>query len=393
MRKSFKYKAIISKSTAKKASEILHLCRTLYNLAITERRLEYQNFKNHFALLSKDKQRRRLSAFDQSKQLTELKELFPEFKQVPSQALQDVTERVGKAQSAAFRSFKKTGKFTKPRYKGRDRYKSFTLKQSGWKLEGRHLRISGIGIFKLRLSRPIQGTIKTITISHSNGDWFVSFSCDNVPAVIPIGPAKPAVGIDLGLTHFYTDSEGNKVANPRYLKKSADSLAVAQRALAKKKRGSKNRVKCRRQLSKKHKKVSNSRRDFHYKTAKRLVANFHTIVMEDLNIKDLILKDEYNKSIHDVGWGNFEAILIAKAEEAGRRVLFVDPKYTSQDCSECGARVAKSITEREHICPCGAKMCRDVNAARNIVKKGGFSLEELSRYSRFGRSRSELVAV
>lgn len=391
MRKSFKYKAIVSSSTAHRASEILLLCRILYNLAIQERRLEYVNFKNHFALLPKDKQRKRLSAFDQANQLKELKELFPEFKQVPSQALQDVTERVGKAHSASYIIYKKTGKFTRPRYKGKDRYKSFTLKQSGWKLEGRYLRVTGVGVFKLRLSRPILGDIKTITISRSCDEWYVSFSCDNVPAVIPIGPAKQAIGIDLGLTHFYTDSEGNKVANPRYLKKSADSLSEAQRALAKKKRGSKNRIKCKQQLSKKHRKVSNSRRDFHYKTAKRLVANFHTIVMEDLNIKGL-LKDEYNKSIHDVGWGNFEAILIAKAEEAGRIVLLVDPKYTSQDCSECGARVKKDITEREHVCPCGARMCRDVNAARNIVKKGGFSLEDLSRYIRFGQSRSELAA-
>lgn len=399
MRKSFKYKAITNSKTNSRATALLNSCQYLYNLAITERRFEYQNYKNHHSLKYPANRRKRLSAFDQSNQLPDLKEIHPEFKSIPSQAAQDIIDRVGKAYQRFYNLISKGQKCGLPRYKAKDRYKSFTLKKSGWKLEGRYLRVTGVGVFKLRLSRPILGEIKTITISRSCGEWYVSFSCDNVPEVIPIGPAKQAVGVDMGLTSFYTDTEGNKVSNPRYLKKSADSLAVAQRALAKKKRGSNNRKKCKAQLSKKHKKVSNSRRDFHYKVAKRLVANFYTIVLEKLNIKGMVSQDKFNKSIHDVSWGEFFAILSAKAEEAGRRVIAVNPKNTSQDCCICGCIVKKDITIRLHECACGAKMCRDLNAAYNILSRAGFNLLEYlpdglrELYKRFGRSRSEGIAL
>ncbi len=398
MRKTFKFKAKVSSFTSRKALDVLYLCRSLYNITLEQRKLEYKNYKNHHALVpAESRLRKRLTTFDQSKQLTELKEAFPEYKQIPSQAAQDVVERVGKAYQKFYSGYK-TEKVGPPRFKSSDRYHSFTLKQAGWKLEGRHLRVSGIGLFKLRLSREILGTIKTITLKYSCGDWYITFSCDDVPEVKPIGPAKQAVGIDLGLTHFYTDSEGNKVKNPRHLKKHAHSLAEAQRALARKKRGSTNRKKCKRTLSKKHRKVSNSRKDFHYKTAKRLVRNFQTIVMEDLNIKGMITQNKYNKSIHDVGWGEFETILIAKAEEAGRTVLRVNPKNTSQMCSCCGEIVAKDLTVRVHRCACGAEIDRDLNAAWNILKLGGYNFWEhcseelLPSAARFGQNRSKLCA-
>ena len=398
MRKSFKFKAKVSKTTGQKAIGLLNLCRILYNLTLEQRKLEYKNFKNHHALVpSERRSRKRLTTFEQHKQLTELKQEFPEFKQIPSQVAQDVVDRVGKAY-ANFYSRIKTEKVGTPRFKSRDRYHSITFKQAGWKLEGRHLHIKGVGIFKLYLSREILGTIKTVTLRYSCDSWYVTFSCDNVPAVRPIGPAKQAIGIDLGLSHFYTDSEGNKVENPRHLKKHARSLEEAQRALSLKKHGSNNRKKAKKQVAKIHRKVSDSRKDFHYKTAKRLVQNFQTIVMENLNIKSMIAQGKYNKSIHDVGWGEFEAILLAKAEEAGREVLRVNPKNTSQECSCCGELVEKDISVRVHRCACGAEIDRDLNAAWNILRRGGYyfwehcSEELVLNVFRLGNNRSELCA-
>lgn len=398
MRKSFKFKAKVSKTTSQKAISLLNYCRILYNLTLEQRKLEYQNFKNHHALVpSERRSRKRLSTFDQSKQLTELKKEFPEFKQIPSQVAQDVVERVGKA-FELFYTRHKTEKVGTPRFKSKDRYHSLTFKQSGWRLEGRHLHIKGVGIFKLYLSREILGTIKTITLKYSCDSWFVTFSCDQVPEVKPIGPAKQAIGIDLGLTHFYTDSEGNKVENPRHLKKHSNSLSEAQRALSLKKKGSNNRKKAKKRVAKLHRKVSDSRRDFLYKTAKRLIQNFRTIVMEDLNIKNMIAQNKYNKSIHDVSWGEFEAILLAKAEEAGRKVLRVNPKNTSQECSCCMEIVPKGIEERVHRCACGAVIDRDLNAAWNILRRGGYYFwehvpEELVlNVFRLGNNRSELCA-
>ena len=379
MRKSFQFKAKCSKTTGRKALSILHLCQTLYNLCLEQRVLEYKNFKSYHQLVPQERRtRRRLSTFQQSKELPQLKKEFEYFKQIPSQAAQDVVERVGKAYQKFYNMVgKEKGGF--PRFKSKDRYHSFTLKQAGWKLEGRHLRVSGVGIFKLFKSREIVGTIKTVTLKYTGDAWFITFSCDDVPAVVPIGPAKQAVGIDLGLSHFYTDSEGTHVKNPRHTKKHAESLAGAQRALARKTRGSSRRRKCKQVVSRVHRKVSNSRKDFHFKTAKQLVRNFHTIVLEKLNVKGMISQGKYNKSIHDVGWSSFVATLLAKAEEAGRRVLFVDPRYTSQDCSGCGVRVPKGIEVRVHLCPaCGLEKDRDWNAAINILKRSGQDLLEPS---------------
>lgn len=368
MRKTFRFKAIVNSETDARASVLLQRCRELYNLALEQRRRAFLSQRN--SPLPKDQKNKLPNYYDQAKQLTELKQEFNEFRKIPAQAAQEVLERVHKGYNLFFSGLKAGTRSGLPRFKGEDRYHSFTLKQAGWKLEGKHLSLSGIGTFKLRMSREIKGDIKTITVSKKQGDWYVSFSCDNVPAVRPIGPAKQDIGLDLGITSFYADSEGNKVENPRHLKKSAEKLAAAQRALALKKRGSNNRKKCKRDLARKHKRVSDCRKDFHYKTALRLVRNFSTIVVEDLKIKNMTRNSKFSKGILDSGWGDFVNILCAKAEEAGRTVIKINPKNTSQKCSGCGDIVAKDISVRVHNCACGTVLDRDVNAAINILRLG-----------------------
>lgn len=355
MKKTFLYRATINKQTETNCLNWLYLCRTLYNNALEHRILLYKQNKKH------------VSCFDQIIQLPEVKKVFPEFKNVGSQVLQDVLERLDKA----FKSFFNRNNAGFPRFRAKDRYDSFTLKQTGWKLEGRYLYIKNVGRFKLFLSRPIEGKIKTVTIrKFSTGKWFVSFSCDSVPEK-QIQKTNAEVGIDVGIKSFCVDSEGNQIQNPKFLKESLKRLRVVQRSLSRKKRGSSNRQEAKRIVAKTHEKISNQRKDFLHKTANFYIENFDTIYIENLNIKGMVRNRHLSRSIADSSWGIFFNLLSYKAECAGKTLIKVAPHNTSQNCSGCGEKVPKSLSVRIHNCPfCGLVLDRDHNAALNILTVG-----------------------
>jgi len=305
-------------------------------------------------------------------QLPELKKGFPEFKVVGPQALQDVLQRLDRAFDAFFRRIKsKAEKAGFPRFRGKNRYDSFTLKQAGYKIEGRYLYITGVGRFKLFLSRPIEGDVKTVTIRRtSSGKWFVCFSCDNVP-VKEIPEAIAEVGIDVGIKEFLVDSTGRSVENPKFFRHSERILRRRQRALARKIRGSRRRAKAKILVAKAHEKITNQRKDFLHKIANFYIAGYQIIYVEDLNIKGMVKNRHLSKSIADASWNKFFEFLFYKAEEAGRKVLKVNPRNTSQICSRCGEMVKKSLFVRVHACPfCGLVIDRDENAAINIKSRG-----------------------
>ncbi|AYJ73995.1 putative transposase [Thermus phage phiLo] len=183
-------------------------------------------------------------------------------------------------------------------------------------------------------------------------------------------PSEEAIGIDLGTNpNFLVASNGEKVEAPRYLQKSQDKLAILQRNLARKLRGSKRYEKAKLRLAKLHRKIANQRKDFHHKLARRLVNRYGTIVHEDLNVQALS-RSYVAKGVMDAGWGQFLRILAYKAAEAGRRVIGVDPKHTSQDCPVCGYREKKPLWVREYTCPqCGTHLHRDIAAAQNILAR------------------------
>lgn len=360
MRKTFKYRAKINKETEANAFKWLELCRILYNLMLERRIKQYKgNGKS-------------ISYFTQCNSLPQLKKDRPEFKIINAQTLQDVLERLDKAFKAFFRRVKdKSGKAGFPRFKGKGRYSSFTLKQAGYKLEGHYLYITNIGRFKLFLSRPIEGDIKTITVKlTSTGKWFVLFSCDNASEKKGKLSLRK-VGIDVGVSAFLTDSNGKKVENPKFFRKSEKQLRRRQRSLSRKKKGSKRRFKARLLVAKAHEKITNQRLDFLHKTANEYIKHYRLICIEDLNIKGMVLNHHLSKSIADASWSKFFELLSYKAEEAGRKLIKVPPKNTSQICSRCGEIVKKSLSVRVHNCPyCGLKIDRDHNAAINILKVG-----------------------
>ena len=370
MRKTFKYKAKLSKTTEQNAFNWLGYCQKLYNLALEQRITAYK------------RRGVSLSTYDQHSELPEFKKAFPEFKQVNSQTLQETLDRLGKAFSGFFSRLKKVGeKAGFPRFKSHHRYDSFTLKTSGWKLDGRHLKIKGIGILKLHLSRPIEGKIKTITVRRDGcGDWWVAFSCDDVPERSFPDPRADVVGIDVGVAHFSTDTEGLHIANPKYYRKAQEELRRKQRKVSRRKKGSNRRKKAVKELARAHRKVANMRSDFLHKTANYYITNFQMICIEALKVKNMVKNRHLSKSIADAGWSTFFELLMYKAEEAGRELVKVNPKNTSQNCSGCGKKVPKSLATRVHNCPyCGLSLDRDVNAARNIAATGhGLCLQSLT---------------
>jgi putative transposase len=258
-----------------------------------------------------------------------------------------------------------------PRFKAKDRFDSWTYhlpKGGGAKLVNDKLRLQNIGTIRVKQHRLMEGVIKTVQIKREAGKWFAIFTCET--AEIPEPHAGPPVGIDLGLIRFLTTSDGKTEANPRYLKAELPTLRVAQRSVARKKKGGMNRRKAVVVLQKIHARVRNVRREHHHQVAIRLVLAYGLIAVERLSIKGMLGNHRLARAISDAGWASFIGILKCKAESAGVQVVDVDPKGTSQECSQCQEHVPKDISVRWHNCPhCGCSLDRDHNAARNILAR------------------------
>jgi putative transposase len=265
--------------------------------------------------------------------------------------------------------------------KGYPRFKKFSrtveYKTSGWKLsdDRRYLTITdktAIGKLKLIGTRDLHfyqiKQIKRIRLIKRADGYYAQFCLDQDRLEKTKSTGK-VVGLDVGLTHFYTDSNGNKIDNPRFLRKSERKLKKLQRRLSKTKKGSNNRKKAQNRLARKHLKVSRQRKDFAIKLARCVTTSNDIVVIENLNVKGLV-KTRMAKSINDASWSLFRQWLEYFAVIFEKKLIAISPNYTSQDCSSCGKRVKKTLSVRTHICECGAILCRDYNAAINILKKG-----------------------
>jgi len=329
-----------------------------------------------------------LNYYDQANQLPEIKDIREEYNGIHSQVLQDVLRRVEKAFKRFFARWKSGETPGYPRFQGRNRYDSFTYPQGGSSLTAdNRVCLSKIGSIKVKVHREIKGTIKTCTIKREGDAWYAVFACE-VEAE-PLPENHHAVGIDLGLLHFATLSDGSTIENPGHYRRAEKHLKKGQEALSWKKRGSHRRkkaVKCR---AKAHRKVANQRRDFLHKQSRKLVNAYGTIVFEEVQPANMskrpkpkqdengtylpngaAAKGGLNKSINDAGWSQFVQFCTYKAARAGRNVVQVNPRYTSQVCSGCGQIRKKELSERWHSCECGAELDRDHNAAINILALG-----------------------
>jgi putative transposase len=379
VRKTYKEKLRPTPEQAHQLDVILWRCRTLYNIALEQRKTAWE--RCHVSV----------KRFAQEAELAEIRAEFPEYAAIHGHILQDVLARLDKAFQAFFRRVQAGENPGYPRFQGRHRYHSFTYKEygNGARLDNGYLVLSKIGRIPVHWSRPIEGTIKIVTISREADGWYACFSCVDVPAQ-PLPLTSRETGIDVGLKVFLITAEGEVVENPRHCRKAEKALQKAQRRLSRHKQGSKRRKKAAQVLAKRHQKVRRQRTDFHHKTALDLVRRYDVIYLEDLQVSNLShrpapvsdgkggylhngasRKAGLNKAIHDAGWYSFRMILICKAEWAGKRVKAVSPAYTSQDCNGCGERVETSLSIRTHVCTyCGLILDRDENAARNIQWAG-----------------------
>ncbi|TVP63285.1 MAG: transposase [Nodularia sp. (in: Bacteria)] len=255
---------------------------------------------------------------------------------------------------------------------------SVEYKTSGWKLAEDRKSITftdkkGIGRLKLKGTRNLHfyqiNQIKRVRLVKRADGLYVQFGI-NVNRCENIEPTGNTIGLDVGLKEFYTDSEGKTAPNPRFFRQGEKVLKRSQRRVSQKVKGSKNRGKARQLLGKRHLKISRQRKDHAVKLARCVVQSNDLVAYEDLRIKNLVKNHCLAKSINDASWYQFRVWIEYFAKVFKRVTVAVNPQYTSQECSSCGAVVKKSLSTRTHICQCGCVMDRDENAARNILSRG-----------------------
>ena len=354
-RKTFKFRLYPNRQQRDKLHVTLDVCRELYNAGLQERIEAWKN-------------RTPVKCYDQINQLPAIKQIREDVAGVFSQVLQDTLRRLDKTYKAFYGRLRRGQKAGFPRFKGPHRYDSFTYPQSGFTLHGSKLQLSKIGNIKMKQHREMVGEVKTLTIRREAGCWYACFSVEFAPTHFPSN--RKSIGLDMGLETFARRSDGVLIENPRYDRKAQAKLRRAQRKVARRlNKKSQRRRKAILLLQKAHAHVANQRKDFQHQESYKLVRDFGTIVVEDLNVKGLS-GGMLSRAVHDVGWSSFINMLSYKAENAGRQLLKVDPQYTSQECPNCHAIEKKQLSERVHRCDCGLTIHRDQAAAMVILGRG-----------------------
>ncbi len=360
MRRAFRYRLWANANQERELGIALETHRRLYNECLAQRKIAY------------DAEKRSVKYTEQSAWFKGQRANNSFFARLNFSSAQDTMRRLDKAFQAFFRRLQSGEKPGYPRFKAHDRYDSFTFPAygDGVRLIGDRLRVQHVGLIRVKLHRPVEGEIKTVTLRREAGKWYVCFSCV-LPDVPVCATGKPPAGIDVGLSHFLTASDGSTEPNPRYLKDALPRLRIAGRSVSRKKKGGKNRRKAVRRLAKTHARVKNLRREHHHQVALRLVRRYGFLVAESLNIRGMMRSGRLSRAIADAGWSGFLLTLRGKAESAGVRYVEVDPRGTSQECSQCGRDARKELADRWHECPyCGLSLDRDHNAALNILARG-----------------------
>jgi putative transposase len=332
--------------------------RHLYNRALAERKAAYETARHT------------LTYGEQSATLKAQRVENPYMARVNFSSCQRTLKRLDRAFTAFFRRVKAGAAPGYPRYKGRGRFDTVEYTHTnGCRFFGTSLYVQHVGRIKVKLHRPVVGTLKTVALTRKADGWHCTVVCDQGKLDVTPSPL-PAVGIDVGLSSFLASSEGEVVAPLGAYRQAQAALRRGQRRVARRRKGSARRCKAVAQVQRLHLKVARQRRDFHHKTALDLVRRYGLIAHEHLNITG-IARSRLAKSTLDAGWGAFLTILGHKAADAGVQVVAVPPFNTSQACSACAVlpAVPKTLKERVHACAaCGYTADRDVNAARNILQ-------------------------
>jgi len=352
----------------------------LYNAALEDRRGAWRWEK------------RSVSYVDQCRTLTELRDVRPEVLGWGVTVCRGSLKRLDRAFQAFYRRCKAGEKPGYPRFRSVARFDSVQWEDTqSWRVDqsSRRLHLQDIGAIKVHLHRPVRGTPRAITVARQGRRWYVSIRCVDVPAQ-PLPATGKHVGIDLGVGVLVATSDGLLIQADRPAKRAQKKLAAAQRALQAKVRGSNRRQRARERVGRCHRRIRNQRADTLHKLTRALVNDYDLIVHEALQVRNMVrrpkprpdgtgghepngarAKSGLNRSIQDAGWRTLVAMLTYKAEDAGRRVVAVDPRHTSRTCSSCGHVSARNRRGAVFECEaCGHQAHADTNAACNILRAG-----------------------
>jgi putative transposase len=377
MRRAYKFRTYPTRRQEQRARALLDAHRQLYNAALEERREAWRHGVT-------------IRYGDQSAQLTEIRRADPNGQGRWSFTSQQQTlRRLDRAFHGFFQRVRAGHRAGYPRFKTAARWDSVDFVDGDgarWRNpEGRWASayFQGVGQVKVKTHRAVVGRVKTLRCKREGRRWYVIVVAEQQP--VPLPATGREIGLDVGVARFATTSDGQVVGNPRFLAAIAGDLTAAQRAAAGCRPGSGNHRRAKRKLAKLHRTLANQRRDFHHQTARKLIDTCDVIAVEDLAItnmtrsasgtvqepgRNVAAKSGLNRSILDAGWAQFLAILLAKAEGAGRRVVKVDPRHTSITCRLCGARCARPRQDTV-VCPVHGGMDADLNGACNILTRAG----------------------
>jgi|SRR3989344_5948334 len=331
------------------------LCHT-YNKLLEMKREQYKQNKKS------------LTEYDLNKHIRQITDT----RDVHSQSLQNISKRISEGYKLFF-ALRKQGvkKAGLPRFKKREDYKSITYPQPQALFRDNKLIVPKVGLIEIRQHRKLLGRTKTLTIKKlPTGKWFACFvqNCDREYDILP--KTGKVVGIDLGLNHFIATSDNELFEHPKPLARIEKRRKMLNKRFSKKEKGSRNKNKARLRLARLEERISNIRENYNWQVANYLVKNYDGICIEKLHIKNMMQNHHLAKAITDVSWGDFVGKLSYKAESAGRKLIEVNPRNTSQECHNCGAIVKKELWNRTHKCKCGIEMDRDINSAKVILNKG-----------------------
>ncbi len=370
--RTYRFRIYPDTKRQKEIDEQIELARLLYNKLLEKAKNEYQKTKD-FEVKKATFNRLLKEALAENK----------DFSRIYSQTRQNIFVRLQRAYQNFFRRVKerKGGKKVRvgfPRFKAKGRYNSVTYPQFGFEIERIRrncrkvniLHVSKIGSMQVELHRKIRGIIKTLTIKKEAGRYYATFSIINEMETQNVENTFP-VGIDMGLETFAALSDGRKIQKPNFARRAEKRLSHWQNVIARRQKGSERRQKAKLRFEREWQHVNNESNDFIQKTTTELVESGYTsFAFEDLRIQDMLKNHRFARSIGNAVWGRFMQVLSYKAEEAGMRVVKVDPRGTSQTCSECGFLNSLNLSERVFACwKCGYHNDRDVNAARNILNR------------------------
>jgi putative transposase len=303
--KTFKYRLYPSGAQAQQLAETVESYRRWYNLCLEERQQAWEQEK------------RKVGKYEQLAKVKEHRRADPYASKIHSHILQVVVQDLDKSFQAFFRRAKAGEAPGYPRFKGRDRFDSFGLKEygNGFKLDGRRLRITGIGRVRVRWHRKLEGEIKTLRIRRQAGQWYACFACEVEGQMLP--STGKEIGVDVGIHHLLATSDDEIVENPHWYREEESKLRVLQRRISRRKKGGTNRQKAVMGLQSQHEHIANRRKDYLDKLANYLVTKYDRIALEDLHITGMVRNQHLSKSILDAGWGYLKQRLVDKAVEAG----------------------------------------------------------------------------